>query len=84
MSEPRLGPHGLTLRHAELLRLRCVSGKTNAETAAALGISEQTVKNHVTTIFRRLGVVSSEQACYLLGLHDGRFAPVPALRPEVV
>jgi DNA-binding NarL/FixJ family response regulator len=52
--EPLLGL-GLTPRVAEVL-LWVAQGKTNADIATILGISEWTVKKHVLEIFERLGV----------------------------
>jgi DNA-binding NarL/FixJ family response regulator len=46
---------GLTPRVAEVL-LWVAQGKTNADIATILGISEWTVKKHVLEIFERLGV----------------------------
>jgi DNA-binding NarL/FixJ family response regulator len=46
---------GLTPRVAEVL-LWVAQGKTNADIATILGISEWTVKKHVLEIFQRLGV----------------------------
>ena len=46
---------GLTRRVAEVL-LWVAQGKTNADIATILGISEWTVKKHVLEIFERLGV----------------------------
>ena len=84
MDEPRLGPYGLTMRQLEVLRLKCQHGKTGDELGFALGITGSTMRNHLTTIYRRMGVLAGEQACYLLGRHDAQFAPVPAIRPELV
>lgn len=39
-----------------------VEGKLNKQIAAELVIAEQTVKIHVSTILRKLGVVSRTQA----------------------
>jgi DNA-binding NarL/FixJ family response regulator len=49
----------LTTREREVLRLL---GQSNKEIAAALKISERTVKFHVTSIFNKLGVESRAQA----------------------
>jgi DNA-binding NarL/FixJ family response regulator len=45
----------LTVRELEILR-RVGDGMTNAEIADLLGISSQTVKNHVTAILRKMAV----------------------------
>ena len=52
---------GLTERQAEVLGLM-VGGKTNRDIAALLGLSEGTVKIHLTAIFKVLGVSSRTQA----------------------
>lgn len=46
---------GLTPKEAEVL-LWVAQGKTNAETAVILGITEGTVKKHLEHIFEKLGV----------------------------
>jgi len=46
---------GLTPKEAEVL-LWVAQGKTNAETALILGITEATVKKHLEHIFEKLGV----------------------------
>jgi hypothetical protein len=43
-----------------------LAGKSNAEMAAALFISEQTIKNHLTAIFQKLRVRDREQAILVL------------------
>jgi DNA-binding NarL/FixJ family response regulator len=53
---PRLSP-----REREVLRA-LVSGKSNKEIAAALGVTERTVKFHVTSIFNKLGAENRAQA----------------------
>ena len=55
----RGGRARLTAREREVLRLL---GQSNKEIAAALGISERTVKFHVTSIFNKLGADSRAQA----------------------
>ena len=51
----------LTDRELEILR-KVSDGLTNAEIGYALGISPQTVKNHVTSILRKLAVNDRTQA----------------------
>src|SRR5688500_8444511 len=51
----------LTDRELEILR-KVSDGLTNAEIGSALGISAQTVKNHVTSILRKLAVNDRTQA----------------------
>jgi len=55
----RGGRARLTDREREVLRLL---GQSNKEIAATLGISERTVKFHVTSIFNKLGAESRAQA----------------------
>ncbi|HRT58291.1 MAG TPA: response regulator transcription factor [Candidatus Paceibacterota bacterium] len=52
---------GLTRRVAEVL-LWVAQGKTNADIATILGISESTVKKHLLEIFARLGVETRSAA----------------------
>lgn len=47
--------HGVTAREQEVLR--CIAaGQDNATIAAVLGISERTVKAHVSALYRKLGL----------------------------
>lgn len=60
-SDPGEPFHPLSSREMEVLS--CVTrGMSNKEIAATLGISHQTVKNHVTSILRKLGVEDRTQA----------------------
>ena len=60
-SEPGSPFHPLSDREMEVLEL-VVEGKSNKEIAAQLGISHQTVKNHITSILRKFGVEDRTQA----------------------
>lgn len=51
----------LTPRETEVLQALC-HGHTNKEIARALGLSEPTIKLHVKTLYRRLGVSNRTQA----------------------
>ena len=53
--------HPLSRREMEVLTY-IAHGNSNKEIGAVLGISEQTVKNHITTIFNKLGVNDRTQA----------------------
>ncbi len=52
---------GLTPRQLELLEL-IAQGRDNAQIAATLGLSEKTVRNHITSIFAKLEVENRSQA----------------------
>ena len=56
---------GLTDRQAEVLGLM-VKGKSNRDIAGLLGLSEGTVKIHLTAIFKVLGVLSRTQAMVIV------------------
>jgi DNA-binding NarL/FixJ family response regulator len=60
-SEPGSPFHPLSLREMEVLTC-VVDGKSNKEIASMLGISHQTVKNHITSILRKFGVEDRTQA----------------------
>jgi two-component system, NarL family, response regulator len=65
----RIGAPELTER--ELSVLRCVAtGQANKEVAAALRISEGTVKSHVNKIMQKLGALSRTDAV-MVGLRKG-------------
>ena len=52
---------GLTLRQIEVLRQLC-DGRSNKEIGRTLGLSDKTVKVHVTAIFKAFNVVNRMQA----------------------
>ena len=60
-SEDRLKLDNLTDREIEVLKLLAV-GMYNKEVAESLEISERTVKNHVSNIFKKLDVTDRTQA----------------------
>jgi pimeloyl-ACP methyl ester carboxylesterase/DNA-binding CsgD family transcriptional regulator len=66
---PNLGV--LSPREREILNLICAA-KSNPEIAAELKLSERTVRNHATNLFKKLGVKSRAEAIlYLLGQERG-------------
>lgn len=63
----------LTAREAEVLE-RIARGLDNAQIAAHLGLSEKTVRNHITRIFDKLAVENRSQAIVLARNHGLGFA----------
>ncbi len=61
--------HGLTARELQVLRA-LATGKSNREIAAALVISEHTVRRHVQNIFAKLGVSSRAAATAFAFRHE--------------
>ncbi len=72
---------GLTRRELELLRL-VADGYSNAELARTLWITEQTVKFHLTNIYRKLGAGNRTEAARWAQVH-GLLAPNATARPVV-
>ena len=71
---------GLTRRELEILRL-VAEGHSNAQLARMLWVTEQTVKFHLSNIYRKLDVANRTEAsrwAQLHGLLDGRAANGPA------
>jgi DNA-binding NarL/FixJ family response regulator len=48
----------LTERQLEIARLVAAGARSNLQVAIALGLSEQTVKNQLHTVFKSLGVAN--------------------------
>ncbi len=63
--DPNRPRPNLTEREKEILRLVC-EGLTNAEIAANLHVSRETVKSELKRIFRKIGVANRTQAAVLL------------------
>ena len=61
--------HGLTTRELQILRM-LATGKSNREIAAALVISDHTVRRHVQNTFAKLGVSSRAAATAFAFRHD--------------
>ena len=59
--EPDAAPDGLTTREVEVLRL-VASGRSNAQIAAELVLSEKTVARHLSNIFGKIDVGSRTAA----------------------
>jgi DNA-binding NarL/FixJ family response regulator len=70
-------PAALSHRERQILGL-AVAGLTNAQIAARLCVSESTVKSHLSSAFRRLGIHSRREAAALV------FASDDALRRSVL
>jgi two-component system, NarL family, response regulator DegU len=62
--DDRVTSSNLTVREIEILRL-VAKGLMNKQIASQLEISEQTIKNHVSSIMRKLGVNSRQEAVAL-------------------
>ncbi len=59
----------LTPRERAVLRLLC-EGRSNAQIAWDLGIAEKTVRNHISGLYRKLGVRSRAEAIVLVHRHQ--------------
>jgi DNA-binding NarL/FixJ family response regulator len=57
----RRDTHGLTKRELEILRL-AASGSSNSQMAKLLWVTEQTIKFHLSNIYRKLGVSNRTEA----------------------
>jgi DNA-binding NarL/FixJ family response regulator len=82
-------PPSTLLTNRELEILRCVAeGHTNGRIARDLWVTEQTVKFHLTNIYRKLGVTNRTEASRYMLLNDQRAetvvpaAPTQLRRPD--
>ena len=76
---PRVGdPSGLTRREVEILQL-VSEGHSNSQVATMLWITEQTVKFHLSNIYRKLDVANRTEASRWAQLHDLLPRMMPAL-----
>ena len=65
--EPRA--EGITPRELEILRL-VAAGASNGRIAAELWVTEQTVKFHLSNIYRKLGVSNRTEASHYAHVHN--------------
>jgi DNA-binding NarL/FixJ family response regulator len=80
LSERRFAP--LTHRESEILQL-VARGLTNKQIGYLLGISEQTVKNHLTSLLRKIGAGDRTQAVVYALKHGWIRLPEDGDSPEV-
>jgi DNA-binding NarL/FixJ family response regulator len=67
---------GLTPRELEILRL-VAAGASNGRIARTLWVAEQTVKYHLSNIYRKLGVANRTQASHYAHVHRLVDPPAP-------
>lgn len=70
MRQAPAGGESLSAREAEVLRL-VSDGHANKVIALRLGISEKTVKNHLSAVFQKLGVTDRTQAALWARRNEG-------------
>jgi DNA-binding NarL/FixJ family response regulator len=79
--EPGIGPRAIPLSIREIEVLDCVAqGLSNKEIADALYITEQTVKNHMTSVLRKLEVTDRVQAVLFAVKHG--WVEIGSLQPS--
>jgi DNA-binding NarL/FixJ family response regulator len=78
--QPRMGSElsQLTERELEILRL-VAAGAPNSRIAARLWITEQTVKFHLSNVYRKLGVANRTEASHH-AYSNGLLEPIPGPR----
>jgi DNA-binding CsgD family transcriptional regulator len=62
----------LTAREVEILK-KVAEGQSNADIATSLWVTEQTVKFHLSNVYRKLGVANRTQAAVRFGSGAGQF-----------
>ena len=72
---------GITGREKEVLE-KILSGRSNREIASSLGITDNTVKRHITNIYNKMGVGNKVQLLNLLRQYEPPRAPGKALLAE--
>jgi DNA-binding NarL/FixJ family response regulator len=70
---------GLTRRELEILRL-VAEGHSNAQLARMLWVTEQTVKFHLSNVYRKLDVANRTEASRWAQVNGLLNAPAPALQ----
>ena len=73
-------PVGLTRRELEILRL-VAEGHSNSQLARMLWVTEQTVKFHLSNIYRKLGVANRTEASRWAQLNGLLSQQTPASEP---
>jgi DNA-binding NarL/FixJ family response regulator len=68
VAEAPLENFGLTARELEILRLVAAGGSNNS-IARSLWVAEQTVKFHLSNIYRKLGVTNRTEASHFAHVH---------------
>lgn len=61
--------HGLTKRELEILRL-VAGGSSNSQLAKSLWVTEQTIKFHLSNVYRKLGVANRTEASHYAHVHQ--------------
>jgi two-component system, NarL family, nitrate/nitrite response regulator NarL len=64
--EARMNPTSALTGRERQIAMAVVDGKSNRDIAACLGITEQTVKNHLTSVFDKMSVASRLQLALTL------------------